>query len=80
VVTTVAVTLPGGQQLEGQLVRIDDFVVTIAKEDNTQVTVRRDVQNTRVVVKDPLQQHKELLRSYADKDIHNVTAYLESVK
>jgi len=54
--------------------------VTLLRDDNSQVTVRRDVPNTKVVVRDPMQRHKELLRSYGDKDIHNVTAYLESLK
>jgi len=31
-------------------------------------------------LKDPLQPHKDLLKTYADKDIHNVTAYLVTVK
>jgi mono/diheme cytochrome c family protein len=76
----VAVTLASGQQLEGQLVRIDDFIVTLADVDGTQFTVRRDGAVPKVEVRDPLQQHRDLLRIYSDKDIHNVTAYLESVK
>jgi cytochrome c oxidase cbb3-type subunit 3 len=77
---TVVVTLASGQKIEGELVRIDDFVVTLAAADATQYTVRRDGQTTKVEVHDPLQSHKDLLRIYADKDIHNVTAYLESLK
>ena len=72
--------LASGQQLEGQLVRIDDFIVTLADADGTQYTVRRDGAVPKVDVRDPLQPHKDLLRIYADKDIHNVTAYLESLK
>jgi cytochrome c oxidase cbb3-type subunit III len=79
-VSTVVVSLPSGQKLEGQLVRIDDFVVTLMTADSTQYTVRRDNSATKVEVRDPLQQHKDLLRVYTDKDIHNVTAYLESLK
>jgi cytochrome c oxidase cbb3-type subunit III len=74
-VTTVVVSLASGQQLEGQLIRIDDFVVTLRAADATEYTIRREVE-----VRDPLGQHKDLLRIYTDKDIHNVTAYLESVK
>jgi mono/diheme cytochrome c family protein len=79
-VTRVAVTLASGQQLEGQLVRIDDFIVTLEDADGRQYTVRRDGAVPKVEVRDPLQQHRDLLRVYSDKDIHNVTAYLESVK
>jgi cytochrome c oxidase cbb3-type subunit 3 len=33
-----------------------------------------------VEVHDPLAPHKELLRTYTDKNIHDVTAYLVTVK
>jgi cytochrome c oxidase cbb3-type subunit III len=79
-VTTVVVSLASGQQLEGQLIRIDDFVVTLRAADATEYTIRREGQTPKVEVRDPLGQHKDLLRIYTDKDIHNVTAYLESVK
>jgi mono/diheme cytochrome c family protein len=79
-VTAVVVTLPSGQRIEGQLVRIDDFVVTLATADLAQYTVRRDVQNQKIEIRDPMESHRDLLRIYSDKDIHNVTAYLESLK
>ena len=79
-VSTVVVSLASGQQLEGQLIRIDDFVVTLRAADATEYTIRRQGQTPKVEVRDPLRQHKDLLRIYTDKDIHNVTAYLESVK
>lgn len=75
----VIVMLPSGQRLEGQLLRIDDFTVTLVAADAAQYTVRRDGR-TKVEVRDPVQAHKDLLRSYSDKDIHDVTAYLESLK
>ena len=79
-VSTVVVSLASGQQLEGQLIRIDDFIVTLRAADATEYTIRRQGQTPKVEVRDPLRQHKDLLRIYTDKDIHNVTAYLESVK
>jgi cytochrome c oxidase cbb3-type subunit 3 len=78
--TKVVVTLASGQQLEGELVRIDDFIVTLTAADATQYTVRRNGAAPKVEVRDPVQAHKDLLRVYTDKDIHNVTAYLESLK
>jgi cytochrome c oxidase cbb3-type subunit 3 len=77
--TMVIVTLESGQQIEGQLVRIDDFIVTVSGADATQQTIRRDMAR-RVEVRDPVQPHRDLLRTYKDKDIHDVTAYLESLK
>ncbi len=78
--TTVTVTLVSGQKAEGRLVRIDDFIVTLADSEGTQRTFRRDGDKPKVEIHDPLQPHKELLRVYSDKDIHNLTAYLVTVK
>jgi hypothetical protein len=33
-----------------------------------------------VVLTDPLQAHMDLLRKWTDRDMHNVTAYLVSLK
>jgi len=77
---TVTVTQPSGQKMDGRLVRIDDFIVTLADDDEVQHTFRRNGNNPRVDVHDPLQAHKQLLRRYTDKDIHNVTAYLETLR
>jgi cytochrome c oxidase cbb3-type subunit III len=34
----------------------------------------------KVDIRDPLQPHRELLHVYTDADIHNVTAYLVTLK
>jgi len=78
--TTVTVTLPTGQKVEGRLGRIDDFVVTLIEADATSRTFRRDGENPKVEIHDPIQAHRELLRTYTDKNIHDVTAYLVTVK
>jgi len=77
--TTVTVTLPSGK-VEGRLVRIDDFIVTLTDADGTQHTFRRIGNTPRVDLHDPLQPHKDLLKVYRDKDIHDLTAYLVTVK
>jgi cytochrome c oxidase cbb3-type subunit 3 len=33
-----------------------------------------------VIVRDPMQAHRDLLPQYTDKDIHDVTAYLVTLK
>jgi cytochrome c oxidase cbb3-type subunit 3 len=78
--TMVTVTLTGGQKVEGRLIRIDDFAVTLASADGSQRTFRRDGDVPKVDVKDPLEPHKKLIPSYTDKDIHDVTAYLVTLK
>lgn len=76
---TVSVALPSGV-VEGQLVRIDDFLVTVALADGTLRTVRREGNVPKVEVKDPMKAHRDLLATYTDKDMHDVTAYLATLK
>jgi mono/diheme cytochrome c family protein len=77
---TVAVTASDGQKTEGRLVRIDDFSVSLIGSDDSPRTFRRDGETPKVEIHDPLQPHRDLLRTYTDKDIHNVTAYLVTLK
>lgn len=77
---TVTVTQASGAKAEGRLVRIDDFTVTLADADGAQRTFRRDGDVPWVEIHDPLAQHRQLLRVYTDKDIHNLTSYLVTVK
>jgi cytochrome c oxidase cbb3-type subunit III len=77
---TVAVTTPAGR-VEGTLVRIDDFTVVLADAEGIHRTFRRSGPTTpQVQVTDPLAGHKQLLVKYTDKDIHDVTAYLVTLK
>lgn len=78
--TTVTVTPARGPKVEGRLGRIDDFIVILTEADGTQRTFRRDGEIPKVEIHDPLQPHKDLLRVYSDKDIHNLTSYLVTVK
>ena len=59
--TAVTVTQPSGEKVEGRLVRIDDFIVTLAQADGTLRTFRREGRRPKVEVKDPLAPHRELL-------------------
>jgi cytochrome c oxidase cbb3-type subunit III len=77
---TVTVTLDNGQKKDGRLGRIDDFIVTLTQADGTTRSFRRDGGSPQIEVHDPLQPHKELLRVYSDKDIHDVTAYLVTIR
>jgi mono/diheme cytochrome c family protein len=77
---TVTVTLPSGQKIQGRLERIDDFIVTLTDSDGSERTFRRDGDTPKVDIHDPLTGHKELLPHYTDKNIHDVTAYLVTLK
>lgn len=78
-VTTVTVTM-AGEKLEGRLVRIDDFIVVLADSDGLQHTIRRDGETPKVEIHDPVKAHRDLLRTYSDTEIHNITAYLVTLK
>jgi cytochrome c oxidase cbb3-type subunit 3 len=77
---TVAVTLPSGGKVEGRLVRIDDFLVTLALSDGTTRTLRRDGDVPKVEIHDSMAVHRNLLTTYTDKEMHDVTAYLVTLK
>ena len=62
------------------MVRVDDFIVVLAQSDGVEKSFRRDGDKPKVEVHDPLQPHKDLLPKYTDKDIHNLTSYLVTVK
>jgi cytochrome c oxidase cbb3-type subunit 3 len=79
--TTAVVTTADGQRLEGRLDRIDDFLVTLTLADGTQKSVSRTGPTTPAIqINDPLAGHRQLLTKYTDKDIHDVTAYLVTLK
>jgi cytochrome c oxidase cbb3-type subunit 3 len=74
------VTLQNGDTVEGEIERLDDFTVALRLDNGARQSWRIINGNPRVVVTDPLQAHRELLKDYKDSDIHNVTAYLVTLK
>ena len=75
------VTLANGEKVEGTLSRIDDFGVSLRLADGGHRSFRTTGRNApRVELRDPLRGHKDLLPTYSDADIHNVTAYLVTLK
>ena len=77
---TAVVTMPSGERVEGRVEQIDDFTVTLTLADGRRRTIKTFGTTARVELRDPLQPHKELLPIYTDTDIHNVTAYLASLR
>jgi len=77
----VTVSLPSGATYSGALAHIDDFSVALRESSGAYRSwVYDDVNGIRVEVHDPLAQHLVLLRYYSDADMHNVLAYLETLK
>jgi cytochrome c oxidase cbb3-type subunit 3 len=78
--SSVTVTLDGGEKLEGTLIHKDDFLVTLRLADGTRKSIVRDGNKPKVQVHDPEEAHKKLAPTLDDKDMHDVTAYLATVK
>jgi hypothetical protein len=77
---TVTVTPPSGTAMTGTLDRVDDFSVSLRDSAGEYHSFLREGDMPKVEVHDPLRPHTDLLRKYTDADIHNVTAYLVSLK
>src|ERR1700677_1571852 len=75
-VTTI--TLPPGTVVTGHLVHLDAFSVSVVGSDGWYRSW--PVSKVKVNVKDPLAKHHELIDQYSNADLHNVFAYLESLK
>ena len=75
----VTVTPAGGRPISGVLVRMDSFNVSVRDTSGEYHAFRR-TPNVRVDVRDPLEAHHQLLDIYTDVDMHNVLAYLVTLK
>lgn len=78
---TVSVKLPSGQSYSGKLDKIDDFSVALTASNGEHHSwIFDEDKGIEVQVTDPLKQHAELLHQYTDADMHNILAYLETMK
>ena len=76
----VTVTTASGDVIQGELIRYDDFFVSLRDADGQHRSFTRRNGAPKVEVSDPADAHVQLLPKYADKDIHNLTAYLVTLK
>jgi mono/diheme cytochrome c family protein len=74
-----SVMLPSGEKVAGNIIRLDDFTVEMTDSSGASRTINRD-ENVKVEIEDRLTAHRALLDKYTDADIHNVTAYLVTLK
>jgi cytochrome c oxidase cbb3-type subunit 3 len=75
------ITPSSGAAVTGAIVRLTDFEVTIYDAATGQLrSWLRNGDTPKVVVTDPLQAHMDQLMKWTDTDMHNVTAYLASLK
>ncbi len=76
---TVTVTPASGAAVSGVLVGMDDFNVALRDSSGEYHSFKR-TPAVKVVKNDPLQAHHELLDKYTDKNMHDIVAYLETLK
>lgn len=78
---TVTLTMPDGKTLSGTLQHLDSFNVAFYdSEGNYHSMLLGETPNIKVEIFDPLSGHIQLLQQYSDTDMHNVLAYLETLK
>ena len=77
---TVTVTPSKGPAVTGVLDRIDDFSVSLHDSRGEYHSFTIDGGSPKVEIHDPLKPHVDLLGKYSDADIHNMTAYLVTLK
>ncbi len=78
---SVTVTLPSGQTYSGKLDHLDDFSVSLTDSSGEHHAWLFDEEKgIKVSVDDPLKAHEELLSQYSNADMHNILAYLETLK
>jgi mono/diheme cytochrome c family protein len=75
----VTVTTPSGQRLSGSLEYLDDFDVGLRDANGEYHSFARTAA-LKMDIQDPLAKHAELLKQYTDADMHNILAYLETLK
>jgi len=74
------VTLASGEKVSGRLARLDDFLVTLVLDDATTRTIPRKGAIPKIQVQDPLAKHRELLGVLTNANMHDVTAFLSTLK
>ncbi len=78
--STVRVSLPSGQTFQGRLVAVDDFSVTLIDAAGVRRSFSRDNEVPKVEITDPYQAHLDNFRKISDKQMHDLTAYLVTLK
>ena len=74
----VTVTLPDGKTISGKLAYLDEF--TVGLRDSANWYRSWPLSQVKYSVDSPVEAHAELLDKYSDDDIHNLMAYLQTLR
>lgn len=75
---TATVTQRDGQRFEGKVMHRDEFEIALTCQDGWYRSW--PIEEVTVAIRDPLEAHRDLMSTYTDADIHNLFAYLQTVK
>jgi mono/diheme cytochrome c family protein len=76
--STITVTLPSGETVSGVLEYQDEFVVGL--RDSSGVYRSWPVSRVKFTIDSPVNAHVALFPKYTDDDIHNLMAYIQTLK
>jgi cytochrome c oxidase cbb3-type subunit III len=75
---SAVVTLASGEQVRGIVVRDDDFMIGVRGESGWYRSFSRD--KVKVEIRDPLEAHRKLLDTLTTAQVHDLFAYVNSLK
>ena len=75
---TATVTLPSGETVTGKLAYRDEFVIGLVDSSGWYRSWFKS--NVKFKVNNPLEAHSEQLGKYTEEDLHNVLAYLQTLR
>jgi cytochrome c oxidase cbb3-type subunit 3 len=75
-----SVALPSGETVTGDVLYLSDFHVTLKDASGKRHSISRRGDVPKVDIVDPLHAHVALLRTLSDKTIHDLTAFLVTLK
>jgi mono/diheme cytochrome c family protein len=76
--STVTVTLPSGEKIAGTLAYRDEF--TIALRDADGAWRSWSTKRVHYTIESPVEAHVQLFPKYTDDDVHNLMAYLQTLR
>jgi len=75
---TVSVVLPSGQTVSGKLFFQDEFTIGLTDESGWYQSWPTN--QVKYTIQAPAEAHVELLGKYTDDDVHNLMAYLQTLR
>jgi hypothetical protein len=76
---TATVETPDGGTIAGRVTQASDFRIALIDAAGQARTIERRA-GVKVQMHDPLAAHQAMIMTLANDDMHNVTAYLETLK